>query len=406
MRRDPRRTPLVRATWLQGPLALLAGTVLSLAFLLVDNAPFLHDALSRGQPPGRDFFTAWTAGQLASQGRFDDIYDAALLLTHLPQSLQDSGAVYHYAYSPQILPLLKLLGALPYPVALALWTALGYALLLLVALPYSRDARVALLLLLAPAAVINASFGQTGLISAALLVGALRLLSTQPIAAGILLGLLTFKPQMGLLLPVALLAARQFKAFGAATLTTLATMAASWLLLGQDAWAAWLRHEPWVFSRAFLEYGSGAGVLMQVSPFISVRQLTGSLTVAWLIQALCSLAAAACIAWLFGRRTRGFGREQHPAEHTTLYTFTALVAAGLIATPYAHNYDMVALGLCALALLMLAKPGSWEGALLSAVWLAPPMVLPLGVMGLPITPLLVIALLVLCCVRASRQPVA
>ncbi len=409
MRGDFRRTRLVHATWLQAPLALIAGVVLSLTFLGVDNAGFLQEELSRGQPPGRDFFTAWTAGQLASQRQFDDIYDAALLLTHFPQVMQDSGAIYHYAYSPQILPLLRPLGALPYPVALALWTALGYVLLLLVTLPYSRDPKIALLVLLAPAAIINVSFGQTGLISAALLAGGLRLLGAKPIAAGILLGLLTIKPHMGLLIPVALIAGRHFRAFGAATLTTLALIIASWLILGQEAWAAWLRHEPWVFSREFLQHGTGAGVLMQISPFISVRQFTGNLAMAWSIQAVCSVAAIACVAWLFRRRSTCIGTPapgiglQEVEPPATLYTFMGFLAASLIATPYAHNYDMVALGLCALALLMLAKLRPWESVLISAVWLTPLMVLPFAVMGLPVTPLLLGALLVLCCLRTRGE---
>jgi alpha-1,2-mannosyltransferase len=64
-----------------------------------------------------------------------------------------------------------------------------------------------LFIIISPAAVGNIFMGQTGFISAALLTAGLQLASTRPIAAGALLGLLSYKPRLGALVPIALAAA-------------------------------------------------------------------------------------------------------------------------------------------------------------------------------------------------------
>jgi alpha-1,2-mannosyltransferase len=93
---------------------------------------------------------------------------------------------------------------MPYGVALAVWQAVTLALYLLsiraiVAPPLraaGRDDFLWLLLALAfPAVLINIGHGQNGFLTAALLSGALVVLDRRPIAAGILLGFLVYKPQ-------------------------------------------------------------------------------------------------------------------------------------------------------------------------------------------------------------------
>ncbi len=67
--------------------------------------------------------------------------------------------------------------------------------------------RWAVLLLLAfPAFWSNATYGQNGFLSAALLAGATHHLDKRPAVAGVCFGLLAYKPQLGLAVPLALAA--------------------------------------------------------------------------------------------------------------------------------------------------------------------------------------------------------
>src|SRR3546814_4826722 len=94
-------------------------------------------------------------------------------------------------------------------------------------------------LLLAPASYINISGGQNGFLTGALLIGGLRLLGPKPILAGICFGLLTVKPQLGILLPFALLASRQWTAIVVASVTAALLVGASALLFGWESWQAY-----------------------------------------------------------------------------------------------------------------------------------------------------------------------
>ena len=55
---------------------------------------------------------------------------------------------------------------------------------------------------------VNVGHGQNGFLTAALLGGALHWLDRRPWLAGVLIGCLAYKPQFGVLIPVALLAGR------------------------------------------------------------------------------------------------------------------------------------------------------------------------------------------------------
>ena len=76
-----------------------------------------------------------------------------------------------------------------------------------------------LLALAAPMAFINALVGQNGFLTAALIGGALYLIPVRPVLAGICLGLLTYKPQYGLLFPIVLIAAGHWRVFISAAVT-------------------------------------------------------------------------------------------------------------------------------------------------------------------------------------------
>src|SRR5690606_23392799 len=132
------------------------------------------------------------------------------------------------------------LAVLPYLPALALWLAAtfaGFATVLRSVAPHSVTLWLALAL---PAGFINMLHGQNGFLIAALFGGAMLCLDRRPILAGLLIGLLTVKPHLGLLLPIALLAGGRWRAILAAAATALAFAAASAAVLGPESWSAFL----------------------------------------------------------------------------------------------------------------------------------------------------------------------
>ena len=91
-----------------------------------------------------------------------------------------------------------------------------------------------------PAVLLTVTHGQNAFLTAGLLSWGLLLLPAQPVAAGVLIGALAFKPQLALLLPVALIAGGNWRAIVAASLTVLGLSAATVILFGAEIWRDFL----------------------------------------------------------------------------------------------------------------------------------------------------------------------
>src|SRR5712672_847126 len=105
-----------------------------------------------------------------------------------------------------------------------------------------------------PVVLANTMVGQNGFLTAALIGGTLYLLPTRPILSGICLGLLSYKPQYGVLFPLALIAGAYWTAFTSAAIVTIAIAVISWLAFGSDSWHAFFHWMP-TFSQAFFTEG-------------------------------------------------------------------------------------------------------------------------------------------------------
>src|SRR4029079_11395729 len=150
---------------------------------------------------GRDFLNVWAAGRLVLDGRMALLFDADAYHAALQQMVHPAIQVHYWSYPPTSLLIAVPFGLLPYGWALAVWTLAGLAAFLCVgriALGQAPARVVTALLVIAPATVNNIVCGQNGFFTAALLGGGFLLLQTQPVLAGVLLGLLSFKPQLGL----------------------------------------------------------------------------------------------------------------------------------------------------------------------------------------------------------------
>ncbi len=179
------------------------------------------------------------------------------------------------------------------------------------AAPRSRTIAIAALLL-CPAAPFNAMTGQNALFTSALLVGGFAVLDRRPILAGVLLGLLSFKPQLWLMAPVALVAARRWRVLASMAAAALALAFASLAVFGADAWRAWLALMTGADDR--FSAWQAAGRLGGMSMFASVRLLGAPEALASLLQLAATALAGIAVYGIFRRRAAGMLAGRRPVR--------------------------------------------------------------------------------------------
>ena len=337
---DPARGPIPPA--LVMACAILA--MLQLAFFpLYYGRGWIFESNGLGYPT--DFINVWSAGRLVLDGHPAWAYDwdiqKKIQIAVLGQTYPGNFA---WHYPPPFLFIAALLAKLPYAVAFAGWACVS-AVPYLVAMRAIVGRPFGLLLALAfPVVFTNVLVGQNGFLTASLIGGMLVLLPTRPILAGICLGLLSYKPQYGVLFPLVLIAAAQWRAFISAGVTTVALAVVSWLAFGTGSWQAFFHWMP-MFSQAFLVEGRAPFGKMQ-SIFALARYFDSSEVIAWTLQWIMIAIVAVSLAWLWRSRVR--------------YEWKAagLAIGALLATPYLFLYDVMVL---AIAVGFIVRVGLAEG---------------------------------------------
>jgi hypothetical protein len=200
---------------------------------------------------------------------------------------------------------------------------------------------------------LNALVGQNGFLTAALIGGALYLIPVRPVLAGICLGLLTYKPQYGLLFPIVLIAAGHWRVFISASVTAIAMVFVSWLAFGTESWLAFFHWMP-RFSQAFLTEGKATWWKLQ-SIFSLVRYFGGTEQLAWAFQWVLTASVAVVLALMW--------RSRVP------YTLkaAALAAGTLLTTPYLFMYDMMVLAIPVAFLVRIGLKTGFRGYELPAL---------------------------------------
>ena len=188
-----------------------------------------------------DFVNVWSAGRLVLDGHPDLAYDwdiqKGVQIAVLGQSYPGNFA---WHYPPPFLFIAATLAHFPYAVAYAGWAATSFV-------PYLVTMRAIVgrwfgLLLAAafPVVLTNTLVGQNGFLTASLIGGTLVLMPRWPVLSGICLGLLSYKPQYGLLFPLVLIAASQWRVFVTAGVVAMMLAAISWLAFGTESWQAFV----------------------------------------------------------------------------------------------------------------------------------------------------------------------
>ncbi len=288
-------------------------------------------ALASGTMPEGDLASLWMAGHLARLGQLDWLYDSRLFEAWRHRRFGEALIGQPWIYPPTVLLLGVPLSFLPLAAAFAVWNVatLAVAVLLL------RHARLPWPILLAglgaPATWRSLILGQYGVVTGALVVAGLLLAPRRPVRAGVMLGLVTLKPQQGLIVPVAWLAARNWRAIAAAaaTFAALALTVAAWL--GVHAWVLFATGSR-LSLREILEaplpqpnIDTGASV------FWMARTLGTGMPAAYALQGIAT-AAAVVLAFRAWRRP---GADP-------LARMAVTVCLSLFVTPYGYTSDMVA----------------------------------------------------------------
>jgi len=293
-----------------------------------------------------DYVSFYAAGVLANQGAAGLAYDQAKHW-QAEQDATEPGIPYQYFFNPPTyLLIMSPFARLPYlfsfvlmqGLSLALWLALGTRVA-------GGGATAAAVLLAVPSVWWVLGLGQNSFLSAGLMAAATLLLPVRPVLAGMAFGALCYKPHLGLMVPVALLAAREWKAIAAAAATVAAAMVASVLLYGVPAWQAFLANAQRSVSGPI---DSGKVLLAgRVDPTGAMQLIGLSPMAARLVWAVCVVLAVLAVAWLWRRA----GREARSA---------GLMAAVLVAAPFLLMYDLL---MASLAAAWLVRAGRATGFL-------------------------------------------
>ena len=295
---------------------------LGLVFLVVASMAL---ATNVSNAFGADFMSFWAASVLAVGGDPAAAYDVQAHQA-VQARIASLEGLLPFFYPPPFLILLLPLGLLPYWAAALLWTLTTGAAYLIVArrlLPGSGW-----LVLAFPAVIVNVIVGQNGFVTAALFIAGLLWLPKRPFMAGLILGCLVIKPQLGVLLPLAFIAARQPQAFAGAAVSSLGLLLASWLLFGSQAYQAFAGQAD-LYGRILAD--GSVGWHKMASVYASLRLLGAPLALAATLQIAVALAAGLLV-WLVCRR---------PVDWFT--KGAVLAPATLLISPYLYLYDTMIL---------------------------------------------------------------
>ena len=312
-----------------------------------------------GQPNGFDFVTFWAASRLTLEGTPLKAYSQVAITHAVQTALPHMSVPGAWSYPPNFLLLVEPLSLLPCPIAYLVFiilTSAVFVLLLRRVLPMSQ---AWLPILAFPGIWLNAGFGQNGCLTAALALAAFLLLKKRPVLAGVCVGMLSIKPHLAILFPVALACAGMWTTFIAAAVTVVLFTGASIAMFGMAVLPAFLHG----LSDANSYLSDGRLPWRETaSLFTALRALHVAALPAYVAQACLAIAATGTVAWVWLRSRELDVRAM------------ALVAGTFMVNPYIYYYDTVWLGVpIALFTARALHEGwlRWEREILCVAWLYP-----------------------------------
>jgi hypothetical protein len=373
-------------------LLFAASVIYASVFAVRFAGVYYHtDALlkSPNAPLGDDFVNLWTAGRMLLVGAVGKIYLPRAFMDFQHGFINGDIGLRLWAYPPHSLLFAWAAGLGGYFTIFWIWSTLGLTVLAAGARRFGFGWRETAILVLSPASLQCISGGQTGNLACGLMLFALSGNSTGwggPAAAA----LLTIKPQTSFLLPLTWMMQRRWRPMAAALAVTAVLVGLSLILFGVEPWRDYLgRTLPDLSDME--RTGGGPFVFMIPSLFMALRILGfGSGTAL-----LCHFILAAVVVSLLAARLRRLKDRWFQASLTLIAT--------CLATPYLHVYDLGILLAGALPILKTVRNDEEPNylfaiAAVSMAWFLPRAVEPLGLMQLPLSPLLIGFIFVTACI--------
>ena len=340
-----------------------------------------------------DFVSFYAAGKLALAGTPALAYDqAAHFLAE--QRFTVPGAPYQYFFYPPVFMLVTApLALLPYFVAFYVFEFATLAAFLLTMRQILREPGWGWIgpVLAFPAIFWTFGLGQNAFLSATLAGWFFLLIDRRPALAGVVLGLLCYKPHFGLLAPVGLAFGGHWRAFVAAGAAVMALVGLSVALFGVETWQAYvvaLAGSDSVYASGRITY---AGI---VTPFGAARLLGLAPRVAYAVQTSVAVTMLMLAGWSW---QRGLNRNLRAA---------IMLSATLLAVPLALLYDRL---LLLVAIGWLVREGRedgflpWEKTVLLGVYVGTLVEYAVGSnWHVPLGPFISLAVLLMALRRSAR----
>jgi hypothetical protein len=220
------------------------------------------------------------------------------------------------------------------------------------------------------------------------MLGGILSIDRRPILAGMLFGLLTFKPHLGVVLPFALFALGAWRVIAAASVTALVLVLLSIALFGIEPWRQYIEVAS-AYQVLLLERFRGFYTYMMVSGVAGARTFGLTYPVALALQIALAAPVLGAAIWAVRLTTDACRRA------------FILVSATPLVTPYAFNYDLTALAavlvwtLCRTPrdefarglLLFMGWMSPVRGLVLFLGWIIPTLTMYLNALGLGLAPL-------------------
>ncbi len=337
-----------------GPLLLAAASGIGVAFVVsmtIMCGLHIWNYDAQGHPLVTDFMSYWTAGRLALQGHAFAAYDPHLRhaaeIATVGHPFKD---VLGWWYPPLFLFVAAALACLPYAFSLNVLNDVTLLLHAGVTATIARRGQAFFLATATPWGIFGMIHGQNHFLTASIVGGVLLTMERRPAICGILLGLLSYKPQLGVLFPIALAFGGYWRAFGWACAGTAFWTLLSGLVFGFDTFAPFLHGLSSVGREVLVTNPAYLPNLQSLYGF--ARCLNIPEGIAWTMQACLSLACATVVALLW--------RSKAAFEIKAAGLATAIP----LASAYIQAYDLT---LLTVALSFLYRHRSFDGTEWAAV---------------------------------------
>ena len=322
-------------------VALAATSVFAFAVVLTACVYYLYG-------PDVDFVSFWAAGRLTLGGHPSLAYQIPAHRA-VEQTVAHIDGLMPFPYPPPFLFFVSVFAWLPYCISYVFWISstagLYFATTKRLTAPRFAFSH--------PAAIVNAMIGQNGFLTSGIFLLGISKIAAAPFIAGLILGLLVIKPQLGILIPVALLASRQWRTIAGAAVSSLALLAAAALLFGLRSYSGFLAMAQQYAGFMAADRWDWA---QQASIFGFFRFIGAPHPVALTAQGVAAVTAAV-VTW------RAWSQQSE--ERSAI-----LAAATLLVPPYVFTYDSLLL-VMPFAVLLKDQQRPWRAAILWICLLAP-----------------------------------